>query len=172
MAKSGDDVAMAKGRYNSSMAMSMEMSKSEPVPPAPPLASAPLITGWNGRHPHESSPASTPGVSLKLDERDAALSGRGRKRSANEDIDMDSHSDNALHGMDVLAESASRLQEAEREEDAELIKGGIIIQPTQPGAGPKYACAYCAKTFSRPSSLRIHTYSRESIVGCGRESLR
>ncbi|NXD32698.1 YL8J protein, partial [Spelaeornis formosus] len=27
------------------------------------------------------------------------------------------------------------------------------------GAGPKYACAFCAKTFSRPSSLRIHTYS-------------
>ena len=29
-------------------------------------------------------------------------------------------------------------------------------------SGPKYICAWCQKSFSRPSSLRIHTYSRES----------
>lgn len=29
-------------------------------------------------------------------------------------------------------------------------------------SGPKYACKHCAKVFTRPSSLRIHTYSRES----------
>lgn len=29
-------------------------------------------------------------------------------------------------------------------------------------SGPRYVCPACGKSFSRPSSLRIHTYSRES----------
>jgi hypothetical protein len=62
--------------------------------------------------------------------------------------------------MDVLAESARRVSEAEAEADAEEKEGE---DDKSGAAGPKYSCAYCLKTFSRPSSLRIHTYSRKFL---------
>jgi hypothetical protein len=65
--------------------------------------------------------------------------------------------DPGMQGMEVLAESASRVQE-------EMDEGSPPGQVIMSGAGPKYACAFCAKTFSRPSSLRIHTYSREFVA--------
>jgi hypothetical protein len=71
----------------------------------------------------------------------------------------------SMSGMDMLAESARRVSEQDEyrrvsgyphqlEERDESPKPGQV--------GPKYQCAYCTKTFSRPSSLRIHTYSRKS----------
>jgi hypothetical protein len=75
------------------------------------------------------------------------------------DVDMDG--DPGMRGMEVLAESARRVSESNEDKD-ELNgeAGGSLV-------GPKYTCAFCAKTFSRPSSLRIHTYSRESSLPCG-----
>ncbi|SAL99644.1 hypothetical protein [Absidia glauca] len=46
---------------------------------------------------------------------------------------------------------------------------------TANSATPRYVCPYCYKRFSRPSSLRIHTYSHTGekpfvcpVMGCGR----
>jgi hypothetical protein len=72
-----------------------------------------------------------------------------------------------MSGMDVLAESARRVSEQEQDDyrraTSHVYPGEDREESPRPGqAGPKYQCAYCTKTFSRPSSLRIHTYSRES----------
>jgi uncharacterized Zn-finger protein len=47
--------------------------------------------------------------------------------------------------------------------------------PTSSSSNNRYICPYCSKGFSRPSSLRIHTYSHTgekpfvcSEDGCGR----
>ncbi|KAI8991700.1 hypothetical protein BDF20DRAFT_845902 [Mycotypha africana] len=49
------------------------------------------------------------------------------------------------------------------------------IEPSSSAAAGRYACPYCQKKFSRPSSLRIHTYSHTgekpfvcTEPGCGR----
>jgi hypothetical protein len=75
-----------------------------------------------------------------------------------------------LEAMEVLAESATRVSEAEEadmdgdgdaeEADQEKEVGGSSGQGST--GGPKYICVHCQKLFSRPSSLRIHTYSRKS----------
>lgn len=49
----------------------------------------------------------------------------------------------------------------DRDRDAKDKEGSPPMTVIQGPGGPKYQCGYCAKTFSRPSSLRIHTYSRE-----------
>ena len=72
----------------------------------------------------------------------------------------------SMSGMDVLAESARRVSEQEQDAYRQATTAYHIEdgeESPKPGqAGPKYQCAYCTKTFSRPSSLRIHTYSRKS----------
>ena len=93
----------------------------------------------------------------------SGYAGRGRKRSVQMDGDTEM-ADHGMRGMEVLAESARRVSEAAAEEEDSPPKGLAGLA----GAGPKYACAYCAKTFSRPSSLRIHTYSRELGYRCAR----
>jgi hypothetical protein len=87
-----------------------------------------------------------------------SVSGRGRKRGP-----IPSSSDDeaeGMRGMEVLAESAQQRLAAEDEEERDESPGRA--------GGPRYECAYCAKTFSRPSSLRIHIYSRESCCGKGK----
>ena len=168
MAKSGDDVAMAGGRYTSQR---FESPVSTPAlgPSDPGAGPPPLLTGWPGRRISDDSGAPFSSLpSMRSDDGAPIPSLRGRKRSVvpRDDEDMEPQGDPAMRGMEVLAESARRVQEAETKESevpeqasgaGEQGANGVVAI----GTGPKYVCSHCAKTFSRPSSLRIHTYSRE-----------
>ncbi|WVQ67882.1 uncharacterized protein L199_006087 [Kwoniella botswanensis] len=157
------------------LATSVSMDKSsfsEPVPPlhhtiqsAPPWATRRESTdSVKSSHEFESGP----GPSLSL---------RGRKRSVvetrqnqlDEDAEMSTAGggDPGMRGMEVLLAAAAVEEErkvrksSEEDEDEPLMKLNNGNGSATGGAngGPKYTCAFCAKTFSRPSSLRIHTYS-------------
>jgi hypothetical protein len=71
----------------------------------------------------------------------------------------------ATSGMDVLAESARRAAAAEgyAHPRGDSLSMSRPVSPSK-AAGPKYSCGHCGKVFSRPSSLRIHTYSRECFL--------
>lgn len=95
--------------------------------------------------------------------------------------ELESKGDPGMRGMEVLAESARRVADAERKDSMEEDQpGGTSPAKTTGGTGPKYPCQYCKKAFTRPSSLRIHTYSRESsfyrpkltLYRHGREAVR
>jgi len=172
-ASSGDGVAMGSSRYPSTSRSStpgpapIPLERSSLSESSVPLAQSagPIITGWPPRrvsHDSAMTPPGTPGIHLPCSEGEGSgHAGRGRKRSAQMDVDTDMR-DHAMSGMEVLAESASarRVSEAAAEDEDSPTKGMIALS----GAGPKYACAFCAKTFSRPSSLRIHTYSRKFLI--------
>ncbi|OCF36968.1 hypothetical protein I316_01566 [Kwoniella heveanensis BCC8398] len=172
MAKSGDNLTMTPSRYHPSVeklsSVGMEKpSLSEPVPPLhlqqPPL-NMPL---WATRR--ESTDSVKSASALPTDPDGPLLSLRGRKRSAAdikkaeieaevEDQEMEDSSDPAMRGMEVLVAAAAEEERKVRKSSEEDREGS----PSKNGGaagGPKYACAFCAKTFSRPSSLRIHTYS-------------
>lgn len=153
-AKSGDVDTLATLRSREAIVMD-KSSLSEPGGLAP----------WPARRESAESIKSAPGISLNSDgEAGGASSMRGRKRSSDDrshlDEDVEMAGDPGMRGMEVLAESARRVAEEERK------TGGSEDREGSPGKGPgpKYTCAYCAKTFSRPSSLRIHTYSRECVA--------
>lgn len=168
MANSGDSIAMANGRYtptasrastpSASVAPLLEKNSFSESFLASMQSSGPVITGWPPRRVSTEGPLSTQVTALNSEGGGSGHVGRGRKRSVQMDPGTEM-GDHAMRGMEVLAESASarRVSEAAAEEEDSPPKGMAGLT----GAGPKYACAFCAKTFSRPSSLRIHTYSRE-----------
>ena len=100
------------------------------------------------------------GINLGSDSDGSTAKGsRGQKRAVDEKVEDGVIGEvSGMGGMDVLAESAERAEAAAAGEEA----AERDPSPPRNGTGPKYTCSYCQKTFSRPSSLRIHTYSRKS----------
>lgn len=152
-AQSGDNINMASGRYESHPLE--KNSLSEPGP-----------TGWlPSRRSSASSTrsSSTPGMTVNLNSDDGHSHSRPRPYHPGGSHGQGQGGPDSMSGMDVLAESARRVSEEEEH------RRGAVVYPGDEGedspklgqAGPKYQCAYCTKTFSRPSSLRIHTYSRK-----------
>lgn len=151
-ASSGDDIALAKGFFQPSPAGPNATSHADPRPP-------PWMTrreSTESIHSASSVPGPQDDRAGPRDRRNAAIAPLTEVRRADDDDAVSK--DDPMHGMEVLAESARRVSNAERR-DSDDREGS----PTKGGAGtgPKYTCQFCAKTFSRPSSLRIHTYSRE-----------
>ncbi|KAL7421752.1 hypothetical protein Q5752_003523 [Cryptotrichosporon argae] len=135
--QSGDDVVMARGGY---------------------FDLKPEITGWPGpRRASADSAASAPSISLNSDSEAPGIKRRHRE-SRSYPTPSDETSADPMRGMDVLAaESARRAADGDGgspgdDDDREP-------SPSKGGVGPRYECEHCAKTFSRPSSLRIHIYS-------------
>jgi hypothetical protein len=153
-AKSGDVDTLATLRSREAVAMD-KPSLSEPSP-----------VEWPRRESTDSA-KTAPGISLNSDGEGLTPSLRGRKRAADANIiegDEEMLAEPGMSGMEVLAaESARRVAEEERKtRSSEDREGSPSKLP-----GPKYSCAFCAKTFSRPSSLRIHTYSRKWLIRTG-----
>lgn len=102
-------------------------------------------------------------VSLNSDTEGPMLSLRGRKRTTTDSQVDEGENDPGMRGMEMLAESARRVSEEEERRRSDTEHDSKEGSPGKTGlgllGGPKYPCQYCAKTFSRPSSLRIHTYS-------------
>ncbi|KAK8864201.1 hypothetical protein IAR55_001447 [Kwoniella newhampshirensis] len=169
-AKSGDDVAMALRRHASPMLNgppSLAMDKPSFSEPLAPVQSPRRPWPQRTESADALHPATGPAAGLGLIA-DDSLASRGMKRNnsrrnAEVDEDVEMQGDPAMRGMDVLAEMANRVAPASGEE-TNLRRGSEDDREDSPSksggaSGPKYTCAYCAKTFSRPSSLRIHTYS-------------
>lgn len=190
MAKSGDDIAIAKGgRFFTPPVTSAtapertpEQLQPQPQPQQQQQLSAPTNPSWLTRRESTDSvrsASSLPGH-VFAGEPDHGGPSVPRRRSAvvpsvskmgpdsrrsfamEEDELADPKSDPGMRGMEVLAESARRVADAERKDSTDD-RDASPSKPNSggPSSGPKYPCQYCAKTFSRPSSLRIHTYSRE-----------
>ncbi|WVW83680.1 hypothetical protein I302_105701 [Kwoniella bestiolae CBS 10118] len=178
MQKSGDmNMAMTPNRFGPShphanelgLATSVSMDKSSFSEPVPPLHSAPA---WTSRR------ESTDSIKSHHDDNGAGplLSLRGRKRSVvetqqnrldDDDAEMTNSGDPGMRGMEVLLAAAAveeerkvrKSSEEDDDRDTSPLKMNGVTGNGGPNGGPKYTCAFCAKTFSRPSSLRIHTYS-------------
>jgi len=124
--------------------------------------------GWQPSRRSSSSStrsASTPGMTVTLNSDDGHPPHYGHRQYY--PAQPPPGPGDSMSGMDVLAESARRVSEQEQDDyrraTTHAYSGEDRDESPKPGqAGPKYQCAYCTKTFSRPSSLRIHTYSRKS----------
>jgi hypothetical protein len=147
-AQSGDNVNAVTGRYDSLQ---------------PPTEAGP--GGWPlSRRSSTSSTRSasaTPGMTVNLNSDDGYSQPRPHPYP-HTGSHSHSHTHDSMSGMDVLAESARRVSEEEEHRRGVNFPDDLEDSPRPGQVGPKYQCAYCTKTFSRPSSLRIHTYSRKS----------
>jgi hypothetical protein len=124
--------------------------------------------GWQPSRRSSSSStrsASTPGMTVTLNSDDGHPPHYGHRQYY--PAPPPPGPGDSMSGMDVLAESARRVSEQEQDDYRRATTHAYPgedrdVSPKPGQAGPKYQCAYCTKTFSRPSSLRIHTYSRKS----------
>lgn len=182
MAHSGDDVALRRSRENQylstppvkngdagspklfHLAPRRESTESAMSVQSVPAFSDPLSPKRLAVHnSRRESATSTPKAMADLRRSSFASTVAGA-----EDDELDVKGDPGMHGMEVLAESARRVADAERNKAASSnnasSNGDVESSPPKASgssSGPKYTCQFCHKTFSRPSSLRIHTYSRE-----------
>lgn len=187
MAQSGDDVAMRRSKENQylstppvkngdagspklfHLAPRRESTESALSVQSVPAFSDPLspkrLAAHNSRR---GSAASTPKPMVDIRRSSFASTVGGV-----DDDEVDVKGDPGMHGMEVLAESARRVADAERNKAVSSnnasSNGDMESSPPKASGsstGPKYTCQFCHKTFSRPSSLRIHTYSRKSQTVC------
>jgi hypothetical protein len=107
---------------------------------------------------------------------DDTNTGSGGDNYAEEDA-VGEVEDTGMDAMEVLAQGATMVSKAQadaegdHDPDNDDDKDEEDRPPGRGGGGgsgpgmvvPKYACAHCSKLFTRPSSLRIHTYSRKSL---------
>ncbi|WWC61660.1 uncharacterized protein I303_104244 [Kwoniella dejecticola CBS 10117] len=169
----------AHGPPDLSIATSVAMDKSSMSEPALSMNQHHAILSappWSNRRESTDSMKSN---HEPVDGQGPLLSLRGRKRSVadtrqgrsglEDDADTEMGNDPGMRGMEVLLAAAAVEEERKvrrsSEEDSMDEDGNFKSNASTPNAnggangGPKYTCAFCAKTFSRPSSLRIHTYS-------------
>ncbi|WWC70416.1 uncharacterized protein I206_104367 [Kwoniella pini CBS 10737] len=185
--KSGDMPSPAvrfgdHGPPDLSIATSVSMDKSSLSEPVLPLHqhtthSAPLWTNRREsvesvRSNHDPDDGHGQLPSLRGRKRSVDDTRQGRGIGAEDDEDTEMGNDPGMRGMEVLLAAAAVEEERKvrksSEEDSMDEDGNFKSNVSTLNAngatggangGPKYTCAFCAKTFSRPSSLRIHTYS-------------
>lgn len=141
--------------------------------PVQSLGARPLITGWPTPREFTDNAIPSSALNITFDSGQGGQSPRSlrdKRRPAQppstlrEETDIEMNGEDATHSLKIVAQTeAGRVEAASDQGDLDESSPGAMIIRCGPDVRPEYACAYCAKRFARPSSLRIHIYSREYI---------